>query len=480
MVNNHALELFHKAAKSLPAYRAFLEAHEFDAEKVKSVEDFKTIPLSNKKNYLRKYPQEQLVWQDLTEEPILLCSTSGSTGEPYYFPRTDRLSEQYSFLIEDYLSRSSRKGSRTLVILGFGMGVWIGGIITVRAFEIAGARMKTSISILPTGYHKAEIFKALRKLAPDYDQTILVGYPPFIKELVDEAEVEKINLEQLNIRLLFAAEAFTEKFRQYVCEKARVTNPLLDTLNIYGTAEIGAMAYETPLSIMIRQLAAGKSELFDDIFGQIEKTPTLAQYNPEFMEFEEKDGEILLTGNNALPLIRYAVGDHGGVLSYQRMQNILEQNGIDINTEARKFGIDETIQYHPFVYVYERKDLSATLHGILIYPEYIKEALLDDRLNPFLSERFTMITKNDEKEDQYLEINLELQREVLESAELMTAAQSTIHEYMTKKSSEVAEISRTKDSKQLLKIVLWPKDQPPFFTPGIKQKWTMKSPQPHA
>lgn len=475
MVNNHAFELFKKTAKSLPAYRSFLEAHEFDADKVKSPEDFKRIPVTNKNNYLRKYPMEQLVWQDLTSEPVLLCSTSGSTGEPYYFPRTERLSEQYSLLIEDFLKRSSHQGGRTLVILGFGMGVWIGGVITLRAFEIASTRMKEPISVLPTGYHKAEIFKALRKLAPNYDQTVLVGYPPFIKELVDEAQSEKINLPKLNIRLLFAAEAFTEKFREYVCHKAGVKNPLLDTLNIYGTADIGAMAYETPVSIMIRHLAAEKPELFKDIFGQIEKTPTLAQFNPEFMEFEEKDGEILLTGNNALPLIRYAIGDHGGVLSYQRMQNILEKNGVDINTEARKFGIDETIQYHPFVFVYERKDLAASLHGILIYPEYVKEALLDDRLSPYLTERFTMVTKNDENEDQYLEINLELQKNVQESKELAAAAKTIIQEYLVKKSSEVAEISRTKDSKSLLKIRLWQKDQPEYFSPGVKQKWTLKS-----
>lgn len=474
MVNNHALQLFHKAAKELPAYMSFLDSCEFTADKVVSAQDFKDVPVTCKDNYLRHYPLGELIWPDTFQKPVLYCATSGSTGDPFYFPRSERLSSQYSYLIEDFLSRGISKGGRTLFINGFGMGVWIGGIFTHRAFEIAGERMDEPLAILPVGYNKQEIFKALRRLAPGFDQTIISGYPPFIKELVDEAAAENIDLSGLNVRFLFAAEAFTERFRNYVCAKANISNPLIDTLNIYGTADIGAMAYETPVSILIRRLCAENEDLFLSIFGQIEKTPTLAQYNPDFMEFEEVDGEILLTGNNALPLIRYAVGDNGGVISYQRMENILDSHGIDITAETRRHGVDTMVQFHPFVYVYERKNLSATLHGILIYPEFIKEALLEEKLSSKLTERFTMITKADRDENQYLEINFEMQAGVQNSPELEREVLSIVTDNLKRRSSEFTEISKINESTKLIKVKGWPKNYEEYFAPGGKQKWTMK------
>ncbi len=474
MISNQAFEFFHQAAKTIPAYQSFLASHEFNPETIKTAPDIITVPKTDKNNYLRAYPLDELLWPQALHEPLLFCATSGSTGEPYYFPRSEKLSEQYSYLIEDFLGRSTVKDGKTLVILAFGMGVWIGGIITLRAFEIAGMRTKSPISILPTGYNKAEIFKALRKLAPNFNEVVIVGYPPFVKEIVDEAAEEDVRWADFNIRFLFAAEAFTETFRDYVCQKAGVNNPLTDTLNIYGTADIGAMAYETPLSILVRRLASSDPALFVDIFGQIEKTPTLAQYNPEFMEFEEEDGEILLTGNNALPLIRYAVGDHGGVHSFQHIQNLLEKHGIDLIAEAAKHGLDTTLQYHPFVFVYERKDLSATLQGIIIYPEYIKEALLDEQMTSIFTERFTMITKTDEDHNQYLEINLELQNNIERSEELEIAAHQVICAMLIAHSSEFSEISKSANTKQIVKVLAWPKNYETFFKPGVKQKWVIK------
>lgn len=181
MISRRSIDLFQQAAKNIKGYKDFLAQSYVDPKDIKTPKDFIDVPVTNKDNYLRAYPFFDLVWEKDLQWPLLLCSTSGSTGEPYYFPRDDELSRQYSVLIEDYLKQGQKKAGKTLVIIGFGMGVWIGGIITVRAFEIAGNRTNIPLSILPTGYNKPEIFKALKKLAPDFDQTILVGYPPFFQ-----------------------------------------------------------------------------------------------------------------------------------------------------------------------------------------------------------------------------------------------------------------------------------------------------------
>jgi phenylacetate-CoA ligase len=220
VATKRSLLLFHKAAEQIPAYADFLKDRGLNPEQIKTIRDLKKIPTISKKNYLQKYPLQKLVWQDSLDKPLIFCSTSGSTGVPYYFPRDEKLSWQYSWLIEDFLNNGSGvKREPVLVILAFGMGVWIGGIITLRALEIALQRTGYPVSLLPTGYNKSEVIKALRQLSPQFSQTILIGYPPFIKEIIDEADREQINLIKFNTRLIFAAEAFSETFRDYVSKK---------------------------------------------------------------------------------------------------------------------------------------------------------------------------------------------------------------------------------------------------------------------
>jgi len=478
MISKRSLELFQRAAKEVPAYQSFLSGQGINPSEIKDEGSFQTVPLTSKNGYLVHHKLSDLIWPD-TANPLLFCATSGSTGEPYYFPRDEKLSWQYSFLLEDFMRSSSYGDSSTLVLIGFGMGVWIGGVITLRAFEIASSRLKQPIAILPTGYNKSELYKALRKLSPQYSQTIIVGYPPFVKELVDEAPGEGIDLTSLNVRFLFAAEAFTETFRNYLCEKAGVKDPVRDTLNIYGTADIGAMAYETPLSILIRRLAINDPMLYMDMFGQIEKTPTLSQYNPEFIEFEAVDGEVVLTADGALPLIRYAVGDHGGVLDYGHIKKLMTHYGVNLEAEIAKANIRPFVNKDlPFVYVYERVNLSATIHGINIYPEFIKEALLDESIADSFTERFTMATKTDIHHNQFLSINLELQKNVEPSAHLKKQALHAIRDSLLARSSEFLEISKVKNAGSLLKIELWHNGHPRYFAPGTKQKWVEKAANP--
>jgi phenylacetate-CoA ligase len=473
MVSKSTLDLFQRAAKDVPAYKDFLKREGIDPSSIKTVEDFKKVPKTSKKTYLQRYSLPELLWGGTLNVPLVFCSTSGSTGEPFYFPRNESLAEQYSWIIQEFLERRipKEKSKPILVINAFGMGVWIGGILTHNAFEIASRRMGIGISILPVGYNKNEVIKALQKLSTKFGQTIIIGYPPFIKEIIDESLQQKINLWSYNTRLIFAAEAFTETFRDYICGKTGA-DPYIDTLNIYGSADLGAMAYETPISILTRRLARRNPLLFQDIFGQIEKTPTLAQFNPNFIEFEKTEGEVVLTGDSALPLIRYSLGDHGGVLDYEKVMTLLGRNDVNVKEKIDKLGIPTPNKY-PFVFVYERSDFSVTLHGINIYPEFIKEGLLDPEVINYVTEKFTMITKFDRRHNQYLEINLELQKRVEPQKKIKAHTKKIIRQKLIEKSSEFAEISKSPKSKNLVRLVFWPYEHPKYFAPGVKQKWVL-------
>ncbi len=471
----NTLSIFKRAAAHIPAYAHFLNRHGIDPANIKSLRDFQKVPPTSKADYLREYPLVELCWNGTLARPGVFSATSGSTGKPFYFQRSQNLEEEYSVLVELFLSQGTRVPSPecpTLVIIGFGMGVWIGGMLTYRAYEIASQR-GYPVSILPAGVNKGEILNALRELAPQFKQTVLIGYPPFIKLILDEAELEGIDLHALNLRLQFAAESFTEQFRDYLGEKAGIQNVMLDTLNVYGTADIGAMAFETPIAILVRRLAMQNEELFTSLFGDTKKTPTLTQYNPAFMSFETNENEeILLTGNSAIPLIRYAVGDHGGVHSFDDVEQIFAKEGIDLRAEARKHNIP--VYQLPFVYVYARVDLSKKLYGAIMYPEHVREALEDPTLLKSISGKFTMQTLTDEEHNQFLEINIELRPDAAPTEELKEIIAMKVVENLLHKSSEYENNHKSLGNKVIPHVVLWPYGDPTYFKPGIKQQWVKK------
>lgn len=468
-----ALRVFHTAAQCVPAYKDFLKKNRVKPSDIKTFKDFQEkVPVTSKKNYLLQYSLDQLSLGGHLIKPLVFTSTSGSTGEPFYFSRGNELDWQSSIAHELYFRNGTHGTNKsTLVIICFGMGVWIGGLITYQAFKLLGER-GYPISIITPGINKEEIFKTLKKLAPNFEQVILAGYAPFIKDIVDEASSRKIVFK--NVRLLFAAEAFTENFRDYLAKKTSINNVLLDTMNIYGSADIGTMAFETPLSILVRRLAIKKRKLFSDIFTFVHKTPTLAQYNPSFIVFESPKGEILLTGNNSLPLVRYSIGDHGGQYSYREIEEKCREHGVNITNEAEKASIENKLYQLPFVYVYERMDFSTTLYGLQIYPETIKEVLIKKPFSNYLTGKMTLVTRFDNNQNQYLEINLELQRNKNAGTLLKKHLLSKVVENLRNKSSEFHELSNYLKEKADPKLIFWSCEDPLHFKPGVKQKWVKK------
>lgn len=468
-----ALELFHEVAKKVPAYKNFLKKHKISPSSVKTIEDFQKLPPITKDNYLKQYPLKELSWNGSLNNPLIFTSTSGSTGEPYYFSRNHAIDWQSSVIHELFLNNISKDKKPTLVIVCFGMGVWIGGLITYQAFELA-SRRGYPISILTPGINKEEIFKALKKLAPNFDQIILAGYPPFMKDILDEAPGRGVNLKNLNIKLLFAAEAFTEKFRDHLLKKINTDDCHLSNMNIYGSADIGTMAFETPLSILVRRLAMKNQKLFRDLFGNIPKTPTLAQYIPNFTLFEESKGEILVTADSSIPLVRYNIGDHGGVFTFNQIAEKLALHKISLYKEAKNVGISDKLYQLPFVYIYERADFSTTLYGLQIYPETIKEVLLDTPYDEFVTGKITLVTKFDYKQDQYLEVNLELQKNKEVSPILKNQLTNSIIQNLREKNSEFRELSDYLKKRAAPQLIFWPFEDPEHFKPGVKQKWVKK------
>ncbi|MDR3571344.1 MAG: hypothetical protein P4L81_04050 [Candidatus Pacebacteria bacterium] len=469
------LSLFKRMAAEVPAYKKFLKSRSIVAATIKNDAELDRVPVMSKDSYLRAYPYKELFWGGTLAVPHVMTSTSGSTGKPFYFARSFTVDEQSALIHERFFLQSSLSKSKpTLIIVCFGMGVWIGGLLTYQAFQLLGRRGHP-ISVITPGINKSEILKALEQLAPNYDQVILAGYPPFIKDVIDDAIATGISLSKYKFGIVFAAEAFTEQFRDYVIAKTNIKNPLTDTMNIYGSADLGTMAAETPLSILIRRIAAEKPALFKALFGDISKTPTLAQYTSEFTHFECVDGQLYVTGDSAMPLCRYSIGDNGGVFSFKQITDIFENHGIDLEKKMRANKIDSKLAKLPFVYVYERSDLSTTLYGLQIYPETIRETLLQEPYAAFLTGRFTLMTKFSDANDQYLEINIEMHDGKEASQAFSAQLSSEIVKNLCEKNGEFQELFTFLGDRAIPRLLFWPHEDPTYFRRDIKQKWVIRT-----
>jgi phenylacetate-CoA ligase len=88
------LRLFRETAATVPAYREFLSANGVDPARIKNFRQFSELPTVTRSNYLRAYPYPDLFPDGCINSATTISATSGSTGEPFFFPRDDRHDSQ--------------------------------------------------------------------------------------------------------------------------------------------------------------------------------------------------------------------------------------------------------------------------------------------------------------------------------------------------------------------------------------------------
>jgi len=475
----NALALFRQTAARVPAYRDFLKKNKIASDAIKTIADFKQVPVTTKDNYLLAYSPAELCWDGrFKEKQWMIASTSGSTGEPFYFPRTKIQDEQFMLTAElaflDFFEIDKRS---TLFLNCFALGVWIGGMFMYQAVRRIVDSGRYPISVLNPGADRAEVLKAIKKLAPLFDQVILGGYGPLVKDLIDEGIRQGIDWKQHNMKYFFAAEGFTEGFREYMEVKGGAQNPLTDTINHYGTADLGTMSHETPVSNLIRRLAVERPAVYDSVFNFGGRVPTFTQYIPELYFFEEVAGRLLCTANGGLPLIRYDLKDVGGTAKFSDIKKKVSAAGVNLSEELTARKVSQAVWNLPFVYLYERNDFTVSIYSVNIYPESIRRALEHRDLQAALTGKFTMRVDFDEEQNQFLEINSEMHPGIIQSETLRKEISEVVIHQLYTENSEWRDFYERPDIQQKVvpRIALWPYQDLTYFKPGGKQKWVKKS-----
>ena len=463
-------------AVRVPAYKDFLKKHGVDHKKISGINELKKVPTIDKDNYLRAYSQEELCWDgNFSGKSWTISSTSGSTGKPFYFPRENSQDWQYAVMAELYLRANfDIQNKSTLYIVAFPMGAWIGGVFTYQAVKIIAEHGGYNLSVITPGIHKKEIIEAVKQLGKNFDQILIGSYAPFLKDILDDGEREGVKWPEYNLGFIFSAEGFNEVFRDYVIRKTGSDNIYKCTLNHYGTVDLGTMAHETPLSIMLRRDALNDPPMFKVLFRHDDKLPTLAQYNPALFYFEQDNGNLICSAYSGIPLVRYNLKDSGGIIGYEKLKKRLAKTGYDFEAKAKIAGIEESLWRLPFVYVYERHDFSVSFYAFQIYPETIRRALQSETLENAVTGKFSMSVDYDKTGQQKLYINVEMKPGQHKTADLNKTIRAQVIERLLAESSEYRETHIMYGAKVYPNILLWPYESEKYFKPGIKQKWVFK------
>jgi phenylacetate-CoA ligase len=291
---------------------------------------------------------------------------------------------------------------------------------------------------------------------------VLVGYPPFLKDVLDQAPSSVVDMD---LQILMAGENISEGWRDYILKRIGKEGRAEHTCLIYGTADAGIMGHETPTTIAARRLARNDPRLNVALFGDHEVQPTFVEYQPDFRFTEtDPDGYLLFTIDNTFPLIRYRINDRGRVITASELACLLGRCGHEftVRTSAEDAG---------FIALGRRTDIAATFYSLKIFPESVRAAFEDTAVSGTVSGKFYLITQEDEAYGQTLRLHVELRADATADEALAPRLQELV----------VASLLRTNSEYRQLHQALGRRADPMItlhhfstgsFAHGIKHRWT--------
>lgn len=455
-----AVELFHSAVREVPAYADFVQKRGVVVDAVQTLDDFRTLPVTTKQNYHRCYPLAELCRDGKLPSGDHLAVSSGSTGEPCIWPRriADEVGTTKRF--EQVLIGAFEAHQKsTLCVVCFALGNWVGGMYTTAACR-ALAAAGHPITVATPGNNVPEILRVVRAVGSHFEQVVLLGYPPFLRDVIGAGAHAGVDWAALQTKLVAAGEVFDEGWRARLCDQLGAPDPSRTIASLYGTADGGVLANETPTSVRIRRALADRADLVLKLFGQ-SRLPTLCQFAPTHRSIETVDDHIVFSADGILPLLRYDILDQGGVITAAEMRSFLRSHDLG--------AIEVAGDAEPFVYVFGRSGSAISYYGANVYPENIGAGLHRRELAGQVTGKF-VLELVDDAGGSGLRVTVELDRHAESTPELARTVRESIHEHLVMQNSEYAHY--VPEARRAPEVVLKPFGDPADFPPGAKHRYT--------
>lgn len=374
------LKRFQEVASRVPAYKKMLKEHNINPTDITTIKAYKKLPIIDKKDYLKKYEIEELCLDGKLSDKYLIDRSSGYSGTSFFWPRLveeDKDYPTYMNLAYEQFYHIHQKS--TLMIITLALGSWVGGEKISWATREIALRGKNPFTVITPGTNIDETLEIVNYFKNKYDQIVIVGYPPFVKTIIDEGKQRGIDWKSFTLKIGLGGEGYSEDWREYIREKIGMDkNDFMGIAGGYGAADLGmSVGREYPISVLIRKLANHKKELAKDLFGE-ENIPSLCQYNPATFYIEAVNKELIFSCQAGVPLIRYNIHDRGGVIPFEKAIKIVESHGFKpFELLAGQGYTKRDIWQLPFFYVNGRTDGSVIIDGTNIYPDNVELAFYE-------------------------------------------------------------------------------------------------------
>jgi phenylacetate-CoA ligase len=379
------------ACKKVPAYRQFLLRGNFSAIPFKGLlPDMSEVPVTNKANYVNAFEIDQrCINGRLPDEGVIIDESSGSSGMPTNWVRGKKETKINHRLIKFGL-HNLLGTAPVFVINTFALGAWATGMnITISCLKFS--------KIKSTGPDAVKIINTLKHFGAGHHYVIM-GYPPFLKRLIDSSDVD---WRQYHITLIFGGESMTEGMRDYLLNKG-----IKSIYSSFGASDLELnIANENDFTISLRRLVRQNAGLKNELVKYPGALPMIFQFNPaDFWIDSNEQGELIFTISRPgyiAPKIRYNIYDKGYVVLMAEAIKTLKRFGLYDQVSPPKTDL-------PLLFHFGRADMTVSFFGSNISPTDIQEVVFMIPKLAGHTNSFYLETTEDDRSDKQLVVSLEL------------------------------------------------------------------------
>jgi len=339
------------------------------------------------------------------------------------------------------------------VLNAFALGPWATGMnVSMSVVDIA--------ILKSVGPDISKIANTLELFGPRY-RYLIAGYPPFLKALVDNAEVD---WAQYDCTAVFGGEGMSEGMRSYLLRSFR------RVYGSYGASDLEInLAGENDFTIGLRRLLSGRGDLRERLV-RVESSdlPMIFQYNPiDYYLETSPEGELVVTlcrTRNAAPKIRYNIRDLGHVVRFPELEGVLRGAGVTLDELApRRSDL-------PLLFLYGRADEAVRYFGCKITPGNIQDVVFSLPELAEAVESFALLASEDEAANKRLAIAFELgPRRSVPAGDLETLRRRVL-ERLAELNQDYREAARFMPADSVPTLELHPHGTGPFTEEDVRLK----------
>jgi phenylacetate-CoA ligase len=384
---------FIKAKRNVPGYKAFLASKNFNRPSFNGmIPNIEEIPYTDKENYVKVYSMdERCVGGKVPNTGVVIDESSGSSGTATNWARGKTEREKNARFIK-FGMRNLFGEEPMFIINAFALGPWATGVnITMSC--VTFSKLKS------LGPDKTKIENTLKHFGKEH-KYIVMGYPPFLKSLVDNSGID---WKEYNVSFIFGGESMSEGMRDYMINKG-----IRKAYSSLGASDLELnLSAENDFTISVRRLLRSNEALRHKVLRHTGALPMLFQFNPADFHFESSDiGELIITISRPdyiAPKIRYNIHDRGHVLQISELFAAMKEVGIAEN-EVLKPQTDLPILLH-----YGRADMTVSFFGANISPTDIQEVMYHFPILSNIVSSFCLNAIEDNEGNKQLVISFEVQ-----------------------------------------------------------------------